>query len=63
MTKAKRSYSLILKRDVNALWDNIGGVDQSCFRFLYDYFRTARITQDSAWRFCARTLSGVVFRR
>ncbi|WP_156439729.1 hypothetical protein [Bradyrhizobium valentinum] len=33
MTKAKRNYSLILKRDVNVLWDNIGGADPTIFNF------------------------------
>ncbi len=29
LTKAQRAYSIILKRDVNVLWDSIGNVDQS----------------------------------
>lgn len=33
MARPKRSFSLLLGRDVNVLWDNIGSVDQSCLHF------------------------------
>ncbi|NOJ44638.1 hypothetical protein [Bradyrhizobium australiense] len=48
MIKAKRNYSLILKRDVNVLWDNIGRAKAA-----FDFCATVsgqRIAQDPVWR-------------
>ncbi|WP_197427601.1 hypothetical protein [Bradyrhizobium retamae] len=49
MTKAKRNYSLILKRDVNVLWDSIGSDDQAVFDFCATV-SGQRIAQDPVWR-------------
>jgi hypothetical protein len=63
LTKVQKTYSPILKRDVNVVWDNIGSVDQSCLQAFVRMLQDSELLKIPPSGFELRTLDSYFYRR